>query len=46
MSGTVDSDIPLGDDPVATQGGPKVALSAASVSGDIHIRRGVEAFVR
>ena len=46
MSGNVDSDIPLSDDPVPSQGGPKVVLSATSVSGNIHIRRGVEAFVR
>jgi hypothetical protein len=46
MSGTVDSDIPLSDGPEAERGGPKVVLTASSVSGDIHVRRGVEAFVR
>jgi DUF4097 and DUF4098 domain-containing protein YvlB len=46
MSGSVESDIPLHDDPVSAPGMPKVVLSATSVSGNIHIRRGVESFVR
>jgi hypothetical protein len=46
MSGTVESDIPLHDDPIGAPGEPKVVLSATSVSGNIHIRRGVEAFAR
>jgi DUF4097 and DUF4098 domain-containing protein YvlB len=46
MSGTVDSEIPLSEGPNAAGGGPKVRLTASSVSGDIHVRRGIEAFVR
>lgn len=46
MSGTVDSDIPLSEGPDASGEGPKVVVSASSVSGDIHVRRGIEAFVR
>jgi DUF4097 and DUF4098 domain-containing protein YvlB len=46
MSGTVDSDIPLSEGPNTSSGGPKVVLTASTVSGDIHVRRGVEAFVR
>ena len=46
MSGMVHSDIPLHPAPGAPQGDPAVALTVRSVSGNILITRGVEAFVR
>jgi DUF4097 and DUF4098 domain-containing protein YvlB len=46
MSGTVRSDIPLNPDRGSAQGDPAVALTVRSVSGDILVTRGVEAFVR
>jgi DUF4097 and DUF4098 domain-containing protein YvlB len=45
MSGTVHSDIPLSDEPATTPGRPTVDLTVRSVSGDIFVTRGVEAFV-
>jgi DUF4097 and DUF4098 domain-containing protein YvlB len=46
MSGTVRSDIPLNPERGAGEGEPVVALTVRSVSGDILVTRGVEAFVR
>jgi DUF4097 and DUF4098 domain-containing protein YvlB len=46
MSGTVHSDIPLHAAPGSPQGDPAVVLTVRSVSGNILITRGVEAFVR
>jgi DUF4097 and DUF4098 domain-containing protein YvlB len=48
MSGTVRSDIPLTPDREAApgHGDPAVALTVRSVSGNILVTRGVEAFVR
>jgi DUF4097 and DUF4098 domain-containing protein YvlB len=46
MSGTVHSDIPLHPAPGAPLGDPAVTLTVRSVSGNILITRGVEAFVR
>jgi DUF4097 and DUF4098 domain-containing protein YvlB len=46
MSGTVHSDIPLNPDRGAAQGTPAVTLTVRSVSGNILVTRGVEAFVR
>jgi DUF4097 and DUF4098 domain-containing protein YvlB len=46
MSGTVRSDIPLTADPGKSLGDPAVALTVRSVSGNILVTRGVEAFVR
>jgi len=46
MSGAVHSDIPLNPDRGAAQGDPAVTLTVRSVSGDILVTRGVEAFVR
>jgi len=46
MSGSVHSDIPLQDGPGAADDDPRVSLTLRSVSGDLLITRGVEAFVR
>jgi DUF4097 and DUF4098 domain-containing protein YvlB len=46
LSGTMHSDIPLADTPIGPTGDPKVALIVRSVSGNVRIERGVEAFVR
>jgi DUF4097 and DUF4098 domain-containing protein YvlB len=49
MSGTVHSDIPLSDDPDGSghQGGdPAVELTVRSVSGNILVKRGADAFAR
>jgi DUF4097 and DUF4098 domain-containing protein YvlB len=45
-SGTVHSDIPLGDVPVDGRGDPPVALTLRSVSGNILVTRGAGAFTR
>jgi hypothetical protein len=45
MSGTVRSEIPLADAPTAGDGGPVVAISARSVSGDFLVERAVGALV-
>jgi DUF4097 and DUF4098 domain-containing protein YvlB len=46
MSGTVRSEIPLDDSPAAGSGGaPRISLTLRSVSGDLLITRGLEAFV-
>jgi DUF4097 and DUF4098 domain-containing protein YvlB len=46
MSGRVQSDIPLDDGPRAAHGDPRITLTLRSVSGDVLITRGVEAFAR
>ena len=46
ISGTVHSDIPLDDGPASAGSQPRIALTLKSVSGDVLITRGVEAFVR
>ncbi len=46
MSGTVHSDIPLNDAPHRSGRGSKVELTVRSVSGNILVKRGAEAFVR
>jgi DUF4097 and DUF4098 domain-containing protein YvlB len=46
LSGSVHSDIPLEDAPGAGGADPRVQLTLRSVSGDLLITRGVEAFVR
>jgi DUF4097 and DUF4098 domain-containing protein YvlB len=46
MSGTVHSDIPLNPERGAAQGEPAVTLTVRSVSGNILVTRGAEAFVR
>jgi hypothetical protein len=46
MSGSVHSDIPLDDGPGAGHDDPRIMLILRSVSGDLLITRGVEAFVR
>jgi DUF4097 and DUF4098 domain-containing protein YvlB len=46
MSGSVHSDIPLNDAPAAPGGDAKVDLTVRSVSGDILVKRGADAFVR
>jgi DUF4097 and DUF4098 domain-containing protein YvlB len=43
LSGTVRSDIPLGDDPPSGHGAPDVVLTARSVSGDVMVERAVGA---
>ncbi len=46
MSGNVHSEIPLDDGPTSAQAQPRIALTLRSVSGDLLVTRGVEAFVR
>jgi DUF4097 and DUF4098 domain-containing protein YvlB len=46
MSGSVHSDIPLEDAPRSDGAGPRLTLALRTVSGDVLITRGVEAFVR
>jgi DUF4097 and DUF4098 domain-containing protein YvlB len=50
MSGTVQSDIPLGDEPTGVgesgAGGPEVDITARSVSGNVLVHRAAEAAVR
>ena len=46
MSGSVQSDIPLEDGPGGAREDPRITLTLRSVSGDVLITRGVEAFVR
>ena len=46
MSGSVHSDIPLEDGPRAAGADPRLTLTLKTVSGDVLITRGVEAFVR
>jgi len=46
MSGKVHSDIPLDEEPPAAPPQPRLALTLRSVSGDLLITRGVEAFAR
>ena len=46
VSGSVHSDIPLDEAPTAENAQPHIALTLKTVSGDVLIRRGVEAFVR
>ncbi len=45
MSGAVHSDIPLDESPKAGDIRPRIALTLRSVSGDLLITRGIEAFV-
>jgi DUF4097 and DUF4098 domain-containing protein YvlB len=45
-SGSVHSDIPLDEKPTTADAKPRIALTLRSVSGDLLITRGVEAFVR
>ncbi len=46
VSGNVHSDIPLDEAPTTEPAQPRIALTLKSVSGDVLIRRGIEAFVR
>ena len=46
MSGTVHSDIPLNDAPEGPAGDPTVELTVRSVSGNILVKRGADAFAR
>jgi DUF4097 and DUF4098 domain-containing protein YvlB len=46
MSGTVHSDIPLNDAPEGPGGEPTVELTVRSVSGNILVKRGADAFAR
>jgi DUF4097 and DUF4098 domain-containing protein YvlB len=46
ISGTVHSDIPLNEGPASGQAEPRISLTLKSVSGDLLITRGVEAFIR
>jgi DUF4097 and DUF4098 domain-containing protein YvlB len=46
LSGAVHSEIPLGESPRAAHVQPLVGLTLRSVSGDVLITRGLEAFVR
>jgi hypothetical protein len=39
MSGTVRSEIPLGDAPLSNDGAPSAVVTARSVSGDVLIER-------
>lgn len=45
LSGTVRSDIPLGDVPLPNHGAPEVILTARNVSGDVVVERAVGALV-
>jgi len=46
MSGTVHSAIPLGEAPATPRADPVVSLTVRSVSGNVRVERGVEAFAR
>lgn len=46
MSGTVHSDIPLGQVPASPGEGPDVAITARSVSGDVLVERAAGPHVR
>jgi DUF4097 and DUF4098 domain-containing protein YvlB len=46
MSGSVHSDIPLEDGPSAGGADPRIDLTLRTVSGDVLVTRGVEAFAR